>query len=71
MSTQPKRRRRLVEKGGVEAFESRVVQWFDSEGRSWTSVETTVPEGHTEPELVESLGALEMAKHIVVEQAAG
>lgn len=68
MSVQPRRRRRLVEKGGVEAFEVRVVQWFDSDGKSWTSVDVTAPEGHSTPERVETLGALEMAKHIVWEE---
>lgn len=57
-----KRRRRLVERGGLECFEIRIVCWFDSEGQQWTSVEVTAPEGSSEPQLGETLGAIEMGK---------
>jgi hypothetical protein len=61
------RRRRLVEKGGVEMFEVRIVQWFDRDGRQWTSVETTTPDGPTAIPLHEALGAMEVAKLSLME----
>lgn len=56
------RRRKLVEKGGVEMFEVRIVQWFDQDGRQWTSVETSTPDGPGPVPLHEALGAMEVAK---------
>lgn len=56
------RRRRLVEKGGVEMHEIRVVTWFDEDGRCWSSVETSTPDGPCSIPLHEALGALEVAK---------
>lgn len=67
MEASPRRRKRLVEKGGVEAFEIRVVVWFDGDGRSWTSLEVSTPEGHGDPHLVEMIGALEVAKASILE----
>jgi hypothetical protein len=62
------RRKRLVEKGGVEIFEVRVVQWFDTEGRVWSSVETSTPDGPGPVPLHEAVGALEVAKAILIGQ---
>ena len=68
MSKPKPRRVRLVEKGGVEMFEIRVVQWFDNTGRMWTSVETSTPEGPTAIPMHEALGALEVAKGVLIAQ---
>lgn len=64
------RRRRLVESGGVEMFEVRVVQWFAEDGRMWTSVETSTPDGPGPVPLHEAVGALEVAKVMLLDDAA-
>lgn len=69
MAEKPARFKRLVEKGGVECFQIRICVWFDSEGRQWTTHDVTVPEGNGPAHLVETLGALEVAKASIIEDA--
>lgn len=66
----PKARRvRLVEKGGVEMHEIRIVRWFDTTGRVWTSVETSTPDGPTSIDLHEALVALRAAETVLIDSA--
>jgi hypothetical protein len=65
----PRRRRKLVERGGVEMFEIRVVQWFDEHGKSWTSYEVTTPDKGMSPSLIEVLGALQAAASLALRDA--
>jgi hypothetical protein len=70
MAPKPKhRRQRLVDKGGVECFEVRIVAWFASDGRQYTSHEVTTPDGNNAPMLNELLGAIEVAKAGILEDA--
>jgi hypothetical protein len=64
MSVPARRRIKLVEGRGVEVFEVRVTLWFDDNGRPWTSLDITDPDGPTTPMLHEVLGVLDMAREI-------
>jgi hypothetical protein len=57
------RRKRLVEKGGVE-----IQCVVYTEGRVWSSVETSTPDGPGPVPLHEAVGALEVAKAILIGQ---
>lgn len=57
------RRKKLVERGGLEVFEIRLVQWISKDGKFWTSPEITTPDPTDgRPALVEVLGAMELGK---------
>ena len=48
----------MTEGEGVEMFEIRIAQWFNSEGRTWHQAEVVVPEGYDYPEVHEAWGAM-------------
>lgn len=56
---------RMVEGNGVECFEVRIQQWFDTDGVAWTSAEVTVPEGHSLPQTHEVWGSMMMSLGLV------
>ena len=69
------RRAVLVEKGGLEVFEVRVVVWIAPDGAQWVSTEVTTPRPNdTEPEPVIVVGAVELGKDALMQnyrEAAG